>query len=988
MGKRILLVVFLLSFFALFVFAGGALAKDRPRSDRTSAIYPAVDGGTLQPHFAFTPVIYERGKEADCFEINPTPGVVVLEHDQWGSTWYDYQKNGSMGRMIAVTSIGQREAVFMNLPIAPYPDNPRWITYNCKSPEPGGSWCGVYDVDGGEGINAGYVNIAAMHDGREAIIYHKMGLGALWGTCLALGDPGKVCSNQNTFSLIYDIPDSLYAGNIFNQKGMWPKIAIMYDDSMDTDYIHIVMTEGKTTGGNQRLGYVRCHLLADNTLLCETPTGQPGVTSPIIVGSGAQLVPNKLIGNFGEVTGLSGQYPNTISIIVVTSPVSKKVAIVFTNKRQTGDRQFNNDVYYFESTNNGTSWFPQYGGGKWPPAEANAPDSNKLYNVSHYLATDTRRAYTDVAACYDYNDNLHIVWNAFNVVDTVAGTATYAGNIFHWSDVAGKPPSGIISWVALGPSDGIDPGGWCMTTAKMSISAKDPYYHPSPDMDSVYLFCTWTQFDTGDVSKGNMTNGDICASASNDSGRTWTPAYNLTGTRTDGCDSANCLSEHWSSLAENMYDGDLHIEYVCDKDAGGVIQTPAEGKWTLNPMMYMHVKQLSTEAHCGETFTNQVPTSWDTPPIKVSPTGSRIITFELEGIYNLCGNYLITCDHPIVTNILNASGQLCPGEKVTVEVTLTCTGEAFVDTAIYVKTCGGTVDEKFLRLPLYVVCSNDYYECNRAENTFLQEDNGVDSLVVCVNTKEEPYDMRLRDTVTHEARKVMDAGAVIIATKVGNDTVVGRQEWTEIYVGARDTIQSIRDTFWVPETDCDVQKIYASKTYVWDPGVDDPITLDIKWWWITINQQIIVFHDRPGHTCDAWKKNQVIKHVWTTVSRPPLWWPARPTNSQAYEDIYYGMFLDIDCPSDTISQSANYAGWDDTRQMVWQRGYAVKPGAYSVWNNYYVGAALTNTAGGVVVPLGMQDVRNDSFVYPKRGWVKSQLYQLAATSGVNIQDPD
>ncbi|MGB7063097.1 MAG: hypothetical protein WBF13_12185, partial [Candidatus Zixiibacteriota bacterium] len=44
---------------------------------------------------------------ADCYLLIPDPEVpTVTEHDLVGLTWYDYQKNGSMGRMISVSSAG------------------------------------------------------------------------------------------------------------------------------------------------------------------------------------------------------------------------------------------------------------------------------------------------------------------------------------------------------------------------------------------------------------------------------------------------------------------------------------------------------------------------------------------------------------------------------------------------------------------------------------------------------------------------------------------------------------------------------------------------------------------------------------------------------------------------------------------------------------------------------------------------------------------
>jgi hypothetical protein len=966
MGKRILLVVFLLSFFALFVFAGGASAAkkfSRGGPVKASVVYPNVDGGEAMPNFAPSPVIYEGSKAADCTAIDPDSGVVVIQIDQWGSTWYDYQKNGSMGRMIAVSSTGQREAAYMELPVPPYPPNPRFVTYNCKNAL--NAWCGTITVDGGTNINAGYVNSCVLHNGQEALIYHKAGSDEPWGTVMTMGDAGQACAHSNTFTNKYDIPDSMYPGNLYANRGMWPKMEIVYNAVADTDYMHIVMTEGKTSGGDQRLGYVRCHLLPVGNLLCETPTGQAGVTSPITVFPNTMLAPNKIVGTFGEIPGDAGKYPNTISVVAVPSPVSKKIALVWTSKRPgSGTVQVNNDVFYTESDSNGIKWFPQYGG-QWPPTIANG----LLHNITNYAPLDAERAYTDLAACYDYNDNLHVVWSA-SQYDSVAGLAYVYANLYHWSQATG------ISLVAPGYWGGTAPGGWNRNISKMSISAKDPIYHGGGD--SVYLFCTWTQFDSGDVSTGGYSNGDIYAAASKDSGHTWTPGFNLTNTKTPDCDSGNCLSEHWSTLAKNMYGGDLHIEYVCDKDAGGIIQTPAEGTWTLNPMMYMHVQQLPVNVHCGATFTNQDPASWVAPPVKIPPNGSRVISFKLKGIYNLGGNYEVTTDILGAAVTLNPSGSLTPGQEKTVEITITCTGQGFKEGNVIIKTCKATVDEKTINLPVYAVCSDDYYECMRDPATQLSKDNGVCSLWVCANTEEMVWDKRL----PADSNQVLFSGGVIAGFISGTDTIVARQDYRAARTGAREVIQTVQDSVY-GEPDCDVQKVYVTKTYVWvPPTIPDPP----KWYWITINKQILLFHDNPPHTCPEWKKEQVIKHVWVTWGRYPGWWPS-PGAYTGHPDIYYGVFADVDAPFDTgcrtmggdAQSGCNAGGWDDVNKIVWQHGFAGLN--HPEYANYYVGMALTNTAGAVVTPLGCKDILNDVYLYPQDGWgwKDGELYTLAAT---------
>jgi len=958
MKKRILVLSLFFLFF-LFIFAGGALAA---KKSEVRLVLP-VDGATPFEKVYSEPIppMYE-GKQPDCEDIHPA--VQVYQVEQWGSTYYGYQQNGSMGRMIAVGPGGYRHMIFHETR-GPYNNStyPRYATYNCKDPL--NNWLGPTRIDGGTNINAGYANIGVLHDGRVVVIYHRTWPPAPayhWATTLAVGDTGGICSGS--FAKKYDVPDWLQAA----ENGMWPKMGIFYD-SLDTDYIHIVMTESTPWGDNFRLGYVRCHLIAGDTLLCETPNSQAGVVSPV------KVIPNEPgcgtscpIAYFGECEAPGvppGEYPNTISAIVATS-LPGKVAIVFTNNRESDAGQYNNDVFYFESTNNGIEWFPQFGG-TWPPTLSNG----MLHNITNYPTGDTERAFTDVAACYDYNDNLHIVWNGC-WYDSVNHYATYDANLYHFSQATG------ISLIAPGYWDGTNPGALNRNICKMSISATDPIYHPGGSPDSVYLFVTWTQFNPGDTSNGGYGNGDIYGSVSRDGGQTWTPGYNLTNTKTPNCAPGECLSEHWSSLAENMYDGDLHIEYVCDRDAGGVVIQPIpEGTWTDNPMMYLHVAQLPFSADCGITYTLVDPPSWTTPPIKVPPGGNRAFTFQLLGIGNLGGYYQVTNNC-----ISNCSGYLSPGQTVNVGGLVHCMGEGFINTIITIRYCIGTADVDSVKLPLYAVCSDDYYECKSDSATTIEKDNGILKLWTCVNTEERVWDERIQP---EKNQKVIFSGGVIVATTAGNDTVVGRQDYKDTKTGARDTIRVVRGYDYV-ETACDIQKTYVEKTYIWYPPVI-PQHPDPKWWWISINKQIITFHDKPGFTCAEWKKEQVIKYVWIKFARPPVWWP-NPGSYPGHGNIYVGVFADPDAPADTGCGGCNTAGWDNARKMMWQHGHYA--GQHPEYDDYYAGLALTNPSGAVVAPFGCQDVLSEQYLYPQGGWgwKDGELYQLAATGGMNIHYPD
>jgi hypothetical protein len=957
MRKRIS-VVFLLSLFTLFVFAGAALGAADANKSKVSDLLPMDGGQGPKAGFAPSPVVYE-GKVADCAEVYPEVAINPATPVAVGFTYYDYQKNGSMGRMIAVGPAGHRHFIFHETR-GDYNDYDRYITYNCHD----GAiyWVGPTWVDGGEGINAGYVQMLTTHTGQEVIVYHRTDT-PNWVSTMMIGDEGYICTGY--FTNKYDLPDVIDFPASAAANGLWPKACIVYDAETDTDYYHYVVNENNPLlGGDQTFGYGRCVFQGAN-LVCHSPGYGPYTRFPNTANpSGFEVI--------AVVDTIK-----CIAPVIVSSPVSKKVAIVYTKHRE--DVQQNNDVMYVESDSNGTDWI---NGFNWPPTKI---------NVTNYPAGNGRRAYTDVAACYDYNDNLHIVWNAHDY-DTVAGTVTLGANLYHWSDT----DPGVLTLIAAGPDGStgdIAPGGWNKSISKMSVSAKDPIYHPGGDPDdSVYLFCTWTQFNDGDVSLGGWSNGDVYAAVSNDGGAMWAPGLNLTNTPSADCAAGECHSEHWSSLAENMYGGDLHVQYICDRDAGGIVQD--EGVWTDADAMYMHVYQLPLETACGITSGNSDPASFTDPPLKVSPDkGSRVVTFDITGLYNLGGQFTVTSDNGSVAITGNSSGYLSPGQTKNVEVTVTCSVEGFIVATITVTGCIGTEYEGTIEIELYAVCSHDYYECDVAENTFITKDNGKLRLWVCSNSAQQVWANWI---VEEDDQQVVFYGGTFAATippDDPSDTAIGRQEYYNRYTGARDTINRYCGEWKRYEPECMVQKIRVENTYIWKVRVDT-YPPSIRWYWIDVYKQIYMFHDHPtAGPCPDWKKDVIVKHIRITFSRPPLWWPT-PGAYPGHGDIYLGHYTDVDAPFDDGCNGCNTAGYDDVREMIWLHGYwndtLPAEDQHPEYEECYVGLAFTDPSGGVVEPMGMQCVRNDTFLYPQDGWGfrTDQFYELITTAGENIQDPD
>ena len=271
---------------------------------------------------------------------------------------------------------------------------------------------------------------------------------------------------------------------------------------------------------------------------------------------------------------------STISQNVVASPVSDKVAIVYNYSTRPSPpdppvaAQLYNTVYYIESED-GLTW-------DW---------ENGKVDVTGYTDRDSLQAYTDLAAIYDYNDNLHIIWNAQFVYETPEGfEVSFHIYLYHYNDGSGtinmitETDTAIDTlWetgncqVTQQPSRPF--GAWNRPLTKMSLGV----YHDD-DIDG--LFALWTQFDPSDCSVAGWANGDLYYSYTIN-GTDWVQSVNVTNSNSDGCARGDCDSDHWATLA-NRVDDSLHIVYINDKDAGGVPQT--EGEVTVNPVLYLEVQ--------------------------------------------------------------------------------------------------------------------------------------------------------------------------------------------------------------------------------------------------------------------------------------------------------------------------------------------------------------------------------------------------------------
>jgi len=824
----------------------------------------------------------------------PFVGKILSPGDTVGYTYYDYQKNGSMGRQIALDGAAGKHFAWMNqLSESGY----RYADYNYQSSS--GIWLGGVHVSPTT-AGGGYTNIDLLSDNREIICYHQTQAGYPFmyrtNSMLAVenSDPGA-----GSFSL-FDIPDSLPGAEY---HGIWPYLAV---DS--ADYIHVVMREGSTESAIRPFGYTRCYEDAES-LKCEAP-GEALVNIPPDQGQPTA--------NMVAIIDSSG----TSSVIVVSSPVSNKVAISYTKYRNPDLSQIDNDVYYVESTNGGQDWI---NAGSFSGVTKN--------NITGYQSTDYERAYCDVSAIYDYDDSLHIVWNA-HWFHEGEYSVRYA-KLYHWSKATG------ISRITSAYWEGTVPGSWNRNVCKMSISAKE---------SNGNLYVTWTQFNPYDYSAGGYSNGEIYASASTDGGLSWDIPVNLTDTETPGCSPGDCESDHWSTLAEGI-DDSLHIFYVNDRDAGGV--PLGEGSWTQNPVLYMSYPAWNPLPHPVIEVDHQVYED-----LSVPNNSTRDTSFVVNNWGNATLDVSIT---PYVSwiNITSDSVLFIPaGEQE--EVSLRFGDVSFSDTVLQIDsvviTSNDSAGNGHLAIPIgpLVVTDEEYYrrELQYVANSTMGLLESNQGSIAEGDPNGGMY------TSTDELNYLYDASVFLATVNSNNDTLVSRNiYWDEFTHAAGNLVIDTLDSgdHLVIRSTHKFYPFFPHMGFPW-PG----------WWWgVEISMENLMFHGDQAPV----PENVMISTIRLYPKSPPAWWTL--DTPPTLGDLYMGMVLDWDVPTDVPEN--NYGGYDDSYYLMWQNG----AGGMS---NYRAGLSFLENSS----PYAARIIDLPTYVYPNNGFVDAELYQIASTPGDSV----
>jgi len=542
---RVLLVCSVLS--AASAFAGQAdLARGQARplvAERPAQVM--TTGDEILPQLAV--------------KLPAAPAVRVDEETvQVGATSYDYQANGSLSKMIAVSSDGVAHGSFMYSTAL----DQAWADRRVKS------WCVNPDLSVVEALNvydsrAGYTTAACT--GPDHPSY-----------------PNSTVVGFHTSSsswLGVDFFGCTHAFNLMQTTNafLWPHVAVDGGEGL-----HLVNYDSNSSD-----------------IWYQSSTTEGAWDSPAI-----------------RLTTES----HALGSICVGSKTSSKAAVLFHQRTPVEDIpydggdgvigiQIHHDIMGYVADDGDI--YAQYEAENLHNFTSYGPDSEVPFGPYGC------RAYCDIDGLFDrtenedlhiafsgspmWTDTLHVIWNA-EIADSLQEVYYHwslgRGQIWHlnvgdgtWSHVTG------FNSVLDADDIWLDGGAWRMRQDRPSLAV---------DPATGYLYCAWTQRFHGDRAApgawgpnaivDSLGNAEILIACSADNGATWGEPVNITETHTPGCVN-DCLSEDWMSMAEVVSDGFLHLTYVEDHSTGGIAQQ--EGNALISPVMYMRVPVADVPPHAG-----------------------------------------------------------------------------------------------------------------------------------------------------------------------------------------------------------------------------------------------------------------------------------------------------------------------------------------------------------------------------------------------------
>ncbi|MEW5994777.1 MAG: hypothetical protein AB1744_10320, partial [Candidatus Zixiibacteriota bacterium] len=510
MTKRLpllmLLSVALVAFMAMSAFAAKSPTEKKlsPAAYEQSLIYSFPDA---QTRYLTRPDKDVQDQAAlGAFSPAAFPGRKI------GDTWYDYQRNGSMRRMITWGTHGAPDTLLVHFSWMRLPTSDialareyRYDVYNAAE--------GIFGTETGlqnDDEYAGYCGITATNDNRAVVGGHNNPGTGVYQTQI-YWDFGQGTSFFNTSARVPDATAEYCDFETGGTGGIWP--AFEYVEGTDT-VTHVIAQESRPGAGDaQTLYYFR-----------KVGVGAAGTWDhpPRCIDTVADIAQDIEATDDGMVVLFW-----IANVQDPSDPCNGGDTCSSTNFVEAVQRD--NDVYVQISNDYGVTWQPRMN------------ITKNTYGVSGF------RPYTDLSGLIDGSGVVHCVYGTGDY-DAAGPTWYYRGRMFHWDNASNNT---VIAVNYMYDQTDCPPHSWNLNASKMTLSECNGKFYilftqcNDPDLGPLT--------DCSEEGSGPECNGELYISVSDDGGSTWDKPRNITNTHTPGCDSLGgvngpCESEHWPSM--------------------------------------------------------------------------------------------------------------------------------------------------------------------------------------------------------------------------------------------------------------------------------------------------------------------------------------------------------------------------------------------------------------------------------------------------------
>ncbi len=628
--------IFTLSFLLVAFIAMTAFAANKPVDKRSSGsrlvksiYYSYPDESVSQDPVGSTAALGKSVYSLSAAGVSP--GV------PFGDTWYDYQHNSTVGRMIDwgddPFSSGHALIHFgwMRLPGAALAQ--RAYAYNYYNSDLGN--LGGVSVIQAPDEYAGYVNVQSTNAGAAIVGGHNKPSAGYASQFYYDGGAGSEFWSQSS-----RVPDSVQiwdgtSGGAAGQEVIWPKFA--YQEGTDTVTHVISQVFGSDLSVADGIYYFRKVGIANNGIWDYPPYIVDSIftsSHDIVASKTSDKVAIAWTANLNYIPGDPNDEQYAVGVCDTCSGVTPSAW-----------KRWENDVYFQTSDDQGATWNPKQ-------------------NITKYRSGLGFFAYAEISITLDVSDNFHILWNGVpwpeNRDDFGPDNSC---RLYHWSeDVPFQRVVADANW----PAEDLDcsAGGFNVNMSKVSLSECDGK-----------MYAMWVQVNDwpngiyddcaarAATDRFGSANGELYLSVSSDNGTTWDSPRNLTNSRTPGCGPGDglgdCESDSWPSMTRygrqnkagedwlsaivvdpsgGTYAGDyyLDIQYVHDRDAGGIVMD--EGTWQLSNMNWFRLACVEPIPNPLISFSPRVVEI----PTWVKPSEFLDIDLTIENFGNVALSYSTT----------------------------------------------------------------------------------------------------------------------------------------------------------------------------------------------------------------------------------------------------------------------------------------------------------------------------------------------------------